>query len=87
MTKEILQITLSKQKAPKTKLGKWFYWKIYFKVWKIWKPRLMSKFYHGLYVFFMWLTPKETRKKIEKELEEELGEVEVHIIDEYNDTE
>ena len=78
MSKEILQITISKRKAPKTKFGRWFYWKVWFQVWSIWRPRVLAKFYGSLSNIFLSLIPKEKREEILEEFEE----IEVHIVDE-----
>lgn len=78
MEKEVLQITLSKSKAPTSKLGKWWYWKIYFPIWNIWRPKMMAKVYMGLSNFILMLIPKSEREKILKEFEE----IEVVIKDE-----
>jgi len=69
MTKEILQITISKSKKknPKTRFGRWLFWNVYWKVWKVWRPFVMSKIWHGLYLL---LTPTSIKRKIDKELEE-----------------
>lgn len=47
--KEYLQITLTKIELPKNKLIKWLYWKIYFKVWCIYRPKFLAWFFGGLY--------------------------------------
>ena len=68
---EILQITISKREAPKTKLGRWFYWRVWFKIWGIWRPKFLSWFF-GLFL------SKETKRKLYDDLE-------IHIINEIND--
>ena len=67
--KESLQITISKAKTPKTKLGKWLYWKIYWKIFKIWKPRILAKIYGALALVALSLLPKSEREKLLKEFE------------------
>ena len=67
--KDTLQITISKVKSPKSKLGKWFYWNIYFTIWRIWKPKIMAKIYLALSNFFLMFIPKSKREKILKEFE------------------
>jgi hypothetical protein len=81
MSKEVLQITFKKAKVPDSKLGKWFYWKIYWKVWQIWRPKMLAKFYGALSNFIFALMPKAEREKILKEFEN----IEVHIKDETNE--
>jgi hypothetical protein len=81
MAKEILQITISKHKAPTSKFGKWFYWKIWFRVWYIWKPKVMSKIYKALSTVMLSMLPKAKREEILKEL----GEIEVHIVNKTNE--
>ena len=78
MSKDILQITFSKRKLPKTKFGRWFYWKLKFQVWDIWRPRFLAWFFSGLSTFIYWIVSKEVKEKWDKEFEE----IEVHIIDE-----
>jgi len=77
MEKEILQITISKRKLPKSKFGKWLYWKIWFRVWGIWRPRFSAWFFGALADFMYWLAPREVKEKLDKEF----GEIEVHIKD------
>ena len=80
MSKEVLQITISKSKikTPKTRFRRWLFWNVYWNVWKVWRPRLMSKIWHGLYLL---LTPASMKKKIDKELEE------INIVVKFDDTE
>lgn len=70
MSKEVLQITISKSKIPTSKIGKWFYWNVYFIPFKIWRPKLMSKIYLGLSNICLAILPKAEREKILKEFEE-----------------
>jgi len=79
MAKEVLQITISERKAPKTKLGKWFYWKVWFQVWRIWRPKMLSKFYKAMSNLMLLPLSKEKRAEVLKEFEE----IEVQIV---NDT-
>ena len=67
--KDTLQITLSKVKLPNSKLGKWLYWNVYFRIWKVWRPKLLAKFYYGLSNFFFMFLPKVEKEKALKELE------------------
>jgi len=62
MGKEYLQITISKKEAPKTKFGKWFYWKVYWNVWCIWKPKFLAWFF-GLFI------SKKTLEELYKDTE------------------
>lgn len=68
--KEVLQITISKTKAPKTKLGKWFYWKVYFPIWRIWRPKMLSKIYWAISEGILKILPKSEREKLLKEFKE-----------------
>jgi hypothetical protein len=70
MSKDVLQITISKTKVPKTKLGKWFYWNIYFQVWRVWRPKLMAKIYWALSEFIFCMLPKSEQQKMLKEFDE-----------------
>ena len=67
--KEVLQITLTNVKTPKSKLGKWLYWKIYWPIFKVWKPRMLAKFYGALAIVALSLMPKAEREKALKEFE------------------
>jgi len=67
--KEVLQITISKAKTPKSKLGKWWYWKIYWPIFKIWKPRMLAKIYGALAIVALSFLSKEERIKALKEFE------------------
>jgi len=79
--KEVLQITLTKTKVPKSKIGKWFYWEIYWTVWKVWRPKIMAKIYLALSNFFLMLIPKSEREKVLREFED----VTIVIKDETNE--
>jgi hypothetical protein len=68
--KEVLQITITRGKQPKTQIGKWLFWKIYWPIWKIQRPKLLSKFYYGLSNFILYLLPKKEREKQLKEFED-----------------
>lgn len=70
MKNEYLQITIRKHRKPKTKLGYWWSWKIWFPVWYIWRPMILSKFYWLMSKFFALFIPKSMREEIEKECEE-----------------
>jgi hypothetical protein len=70
MNKEVLQITFTKAKVPKSKIRKWFYWNVYWRVWKIWKPHFLAKFYWGLSNLILALLPKAEREKALKEFED-----------------
>ena len=78
MSKDILQITISERKSPKTKFGKWFYNKIWFPLWSIWRPRMLAKFYKGMSDFMLMFLPKQKREEFLKEFED----VEVQIVNE-----
>lgn len=62
MNKEILQISFQHGQNHKTKFGKWFYNKIWFKFWFIFRPKMLSKFF-GLFI------SKETKRKLLEEIE------------------
>jgi len=68
--KESLVITFSKRKLPKTKFGKWFFWKIYFKIWCIWRPLMISKICWALSELILKMLPKKQREELLKEYEE-----------------
>lgn len=70
MSKEILQITIGKPRKFKTKFGKWFYNKIWFIVWYIWKPKVLSIFYGSIADFIYWLAPKSVKEEWDKEMKE-----------------
>ena len=66
--KEILQITFTNRKLSKTKFGKWVYWNIWFQVWDIWRPKMLSKF---CYMILSILSKDK----------ENYGDIKIHIID------
>ena len=68
MAKEILQITIEEHKEPKSKLGKWFYWKIWYKIWYIYRVRLKSWFYGGVSNMMLKMMPEAKREELLKEL-------------------
>jgi len=68
--KEYLQVTISKRKGPRTKIGRWLFWRIYWPVWKVWRPNVLSKIFFAISQFFLLLLPKEEREKLKKEYEE-----------------
>ena len=70
MSKDILQITISKQKIPKSKFGHWWFWNIYWKVWKIWRPKFLAWMFRGLANFIYWLAPENVKQELDKEFEE-----------------
>ena len=78
MAKEVLQITISERKAPKTKFGRWLYWKVWFQVWSIWRPKVMSKIFKALSNLMLLPLSKEKRAELNKEFEE----IEVQIVNE-----
>jgi len=84
MSKEVLQITISKTKLPKSKLGKWLYWNLYWRVWKIWRPKFLAWFFKGLADFIYWCAPKSIKEKWDKEWDEE---IKIVVKNEYNDLE
>ncbi len=77
--KEILQITIKKPKRFKTKFGKWFYNNIWFTVWYIWKPKVLSIFFRSIADFLYWLAPKSVKEEWDKEFNDEF---ELHIKEE-----
>ena len=58
MKKDIIQIEFNKRKPAKTKLGRWFYWEIWFTFWFIWRLRVLSKFYYFMYKIMYVITQK-----------------------------
>lgn len=62
---ETLQITITKAKTPKTRLGKWWYWNVYWTVWKIWRPKFNSWFFGGLANLFDRILPEEYKEDFE----------------------
>lgn len=76
--KKILQITLSKRKIPKTKFGKWLYWKVWFQIWSIWRPHFIAWFFGGLSDFMYWIAPKNIKEEWDKEFEN----IEINLINE-----
>lgn len=70
MSKEVLQITISKRKAPKTKLGRFLYNKIWFPFWYIWRNKVLALFYGAIADFIYWLAPKHIQEQWDKEFEE-----------------
>jgi hypothetical protein len=79
--KEVLQITITKAKSPTSKLGKWWYWKIYWPIFKVWKPRMLAKIYGALAIVALSLLPKAEREEALKEFQN----IEVTIKDENKD--
>jgi len=80
MAKEVLQITLTKRRLSKNKLVRWFQ-NLWFQIWCIYRPKIMSKFYGGIYHLMLKMMSEETRKKYMEEDEE----IEVHIINKLNE--
>ena len=68
--KDLLLITFEKPKEFKTKFGRWWYWKIWFPVWFIFRPRVLSKFYWCMSELSLRMLPKAEREKVRKEMEE-----------------
>ena len=50
MSEEYLQITIE-EKPIKTKFGRWWYVKIWFPFWHVWRTRMLANFYG-----FLWRT-------------------------------
>ena len=69
--KEILQITLTRAKERKTRFGRWFHNRFWFKIWGIYRPRFLAWFF-GLFI------SKETKRKLYEDLE-------IQIVDKTND--
>lgn len=67
MERQVLQITIKKVKAPKTRFGKWFYWKVYFPFWRIWRPKMLSKVFKFLAEITFSMLPKSEQKRILEE--------------------
>jgi hypothetical protein len=42
------EITLTPLKIPQNRIKKWLFWNIYWRVWYIWKPFFLSRFYRIL---------------------------------------
>lgn len=81
MSKDVLQITLSERRVPKSRWGKWLYWNIWFQFWSIWMVKLKSKFFGTISKFMLSLMSKEKREEVLKEYEE----VEVQILNKMGD--
>ena len=70
--KEVLQITLTREKERKTRFGQWFHNRFWFEIWGIYKPRFLAWSF-GL------LISKETKRKLYDGLE-------IHIIDQTDES-
>jgi hypothetical protein len=70
MKKDIIQIELNKRKPAKTKLGRWFYWKIWFTFWFIWRLNVLSKFYFYLNKLIKYIGTKLLSINISEEIKE-----------------
>lgn len=70
MKKDIIQIEFNKRKPAKTKLGRWFYWKFWFTFWFIWRPNILSKFYHFVSELILKILPKSQQIELRKEYDE-----------------
>ena len=81
MSKDVLQITISGRKVPKSRWGKWLYWNIWFQFTSIWLVKLKSKFFGTLSNMMLSLMPKAKRE----EVLEEYKEIEVQIVNEMKD--
>jgi len=75
MSKEVLQITISKRKTSKYKVIRWFQYK-WFVVWRIWRPKVLSKVCWFLSEMILKMMPQKEREKLLKEFEE----IEIHIV-------
>lgn len=67
MKEGYFKMTFKKLRVPKNKLLKWFFWNVYWKVWNIWKPKMLSKFYWWLFNSCDIIYEKLTGKKIDDE--------------------
>jgi hypothetical protein len=52
MAEEYLQITFEKPKEFKTKFGRWWYVKIWFPFWYVWRMKRVANFYGFLWRMF-----------------------------------
>lgn len=52
MEEEYLKITVTPMRVPKNKIIRYLFWNIYWRVWKIWKPKFLAWFYGGLANWF-----------------------------------
>jgi hypothetical protein len=74
--KDKLVITLSPgRKLPKSKIGRVLY-RIWFRVWYIWRLDFLAFFYSKLADFFFLFLPREEREKILSEMED--FNIEIH---------
>lgn len=72
MENKVLQITITKVKLPKSKIIKYLYLKVWFPFWNIWRPKMLSNFYKFITLLLLSLLPKEKRKLLIKEINEEI---------------
>lgn len=66
MAKDVLQITIKKTKVPKNKIGL-FFWKIHFRVWHIWRPKIMANIYKFLAEATFSMLPKWKQEELLRE--------------------
>jgi hypothetical protein len=76
MAKEVLQITITTRKASKNKIIRWFQ-HLWFNIWHIYKPKILSKVCWFLSELILKILPKEEREKLRKEY----NEIDMVIID------
>jgi len=67
MAKDKLLITIEPLKVPEGKFRKWWFWNVYWKVCRMWKPQLMGFIYKNLADFFYWISPKSVKDELDRE--------------------
>ena len=65
MGEEKLVITLEPIRVPRGRFRRWWFFNVYWRVWKIWKPRFLSFVYGNLARFIYWLSPKRIKEEID----------------------
>lgn len=81
--KNVLQITLKKQKVRKTRIGR-FFQRVGFKFYLIW-GKFKAWFFESLVKLMYWIFPKSVTDKWDKEWEEEMKDATIKIVSEIND--
>ena len=83
--KNVLQITLKKQKVRKTKLGR-FFQRLGFKIHDT-KTKFEAWFYGSIVKLMRWLAPKEVVEKWDAEWEEEMKDATIQVVSELSNDE
>ena len=76
--RNVLQITLKKQKVRKTKFGR-FFQRLEFKIYDI-KIKFKAWFFRSIIKLMRWLAPKEVVEKWDAEWEEEMKDATIQIV-------